>query len=411
MKRIAVLVLGLLLILSCRATAQIRESAAPSPLAIETATATQPPVVPPEFEDLYRLLGQTLDEFGAQLGACEPSPDRPIFGAELLVASGNRGEKLLEPATFETVQLSLDRFEELGLRGVTVQISTPLLVPDYPHNEDYARFFKQVAREVHRRGMTLLVETGPVFPDPQLSNVRYDFSTFDLGSYFAARKGEIVRIAREVEPDYLAIGQEPSTEAMLTGLSISPPDYLAFVQGTLSSLDAYPNTRVGAGAGTWENPDYLRGFIEDTDLDFVDLHIYPIVGPRLDYLQVTLDTAALARAKGKRSVIGEAWLYKAFPSEIRTIHYGDIYARDAFSFWAPLDADFVRMVACLARSQDLDFISFFWSSFFFAYLDYDQTPTDLTHAEQMRALNQAVYANMLGGVFSPTGLAYAELLK
>jgi len=379
--------------------------------AIETATATQPPAVPGEFEDLYSLLGHTMEEFVAQLGPCERSQDGPIFGAELLVANGNRGERLLEPATSEAVQLSLDRFEELGLRGVTLQISTPLLLPDYPRNDEYAQFFKEVAREVHQRSMTLVVETGPVFPDPQFSAVRYDFSVFDLETYYTARKGEVSRIVCEVEPDYLAIGQEPSTEAMLTELSISPSNFLAFVQETLSSLDAHPDTLVGAGAGTWEDPGYSRTFIEDTKLDFVDLHIYPVVGPRVDYLQAALDTVTLASAHGKRSVIGEAWLYKAFPSEIRTIHYGDIYARDAFSFWAPLDADFIRLVTCLARSQKVDYASFFWSNFFFAYLDYDQTPGNLTHAGQMRALNQAAYENMLGGVFSSTGLAYAEVLK
>jgi hypothetical protein len=385
---------------------------ASSPVA--TATAEQPlpqtAPVPDEYQALYASLEQSLDSFSVYLSEhWDGSTGSTVFAAELLVANGNRGDVLLQPATMVGVKLYLDRFQELGVQGVTVAISFPLLRPDFPRSAEYLRFFQEVAQEVHRRGLKLLVESGPVFPDPEYSRVQVDFSGFTTETYFQAKREQLLLIAREVRPDYLAISGEPTTEKMLTGLSLSPAEYAAFAQETAAAIDRSTGILVGAGAGTWEDPAYVSAFVGDASLDFINMHVYPLRSATADYLLRAIEAAELAKASGKKVVIGESWLYKASPPEVAK-PYQEIFPRDVFSFWEPLDIRFIEAMAGLAHYQGFEYVSLFWANYFFSYLDYDETPKNLSAVELMTRANQAASTSLLAGTFSGTGEAFKQLL-
>jgi hypothetical protein len=412
----------LMLIVALLATA-CSQSPTPGPLTtntperasspIATATAGQPLAetapVPEEYQATYASLQGSLDSFHDYLSEhWDGSTGSTVFAAELLVANGNRGDVLLEPATMVGVKLYLDRFQELGLQGVTVAISFPLLSPDFPRSAEYLQFYQEVAQEVHRRGLKLLVESGPVFPDPEYSQVQVDFSGFTTETYFQAKREQLLLIASEVRPDYLAISGEPSTEQMLTGLSFPPAEYAAFAQQTAAAIDRSTGILVGAGAGTWEDPEYLRAFIADSSLDFINMHVYPLRSATADYLLRAVETAELARASGKKVLIGESWLYKASPSEVGK-PYQEIFPRDVFSFWEPLDMSFIEAMAGLAHYQGFEYVSLFWANYFFSYLDYDETPKNLSPAELMSRANDAASASLLAGTFSGTGETLKQL--
>jgi hypothetical protein len=386
-----------------------------SPVAIATAIAEQrrpeTAPVPEEYQALYASLEESLESFHGYLGEhWDGSTGSTVFAAELLPANGNRGDVLLQPATMAGVDFYLDRLEELGVQGVTVAISFPLLRPDFPRSTEYLRFFREVAQEVRRRGLKLLVESGPVFPDPEYSGVRVDFSGFTTETYFQAKREQLLLIAREVRPDYLSISGEPTTEKMLTGLSLSPAEYAAFAQETADAIDRSTGILVGAGAGTWEDPEYIRGFVADTSLDFINMHVYPLRSTNADYLLRAVETAELARASGKKLVIGESWLYKASPVEVGK-PYQEIFPRDVFSFWEPLDTRFIEAMAGLAHYQGFEYVSLFWANYFFSYLDYDETPKNLSTVELMNRANQAASGSILAGSFSGTGQALQQLLS
>jgi hypothetical protein len=308
------------------------------------------------------------------------------------------------------VNLYLDRFQELGVQGVTVAISFPLLSPDFPRSAEYLRFFQEVAQEIHRRGLKMLVESGPVFPDPEYSGVQVDFSRFTTESYFQAKREQLLLIAREVRPDYLAISGEPTTEEMLTGLSFSPAEYAAFAQETADDIDRSTGILVGAGAGTWEDPAYIRAFIASPSLDFINMHVYPLSSAYDNYLQRAVDWAELARASGKKLVMGESWLYKASPPEVAK-PYQEIYRRDVFSFWEPLDIRFIQAMAGLAHYEGFEYVSLFWANYFFSYLDYDDATKNLSPVELMNRANQAASRSIMAGTFSGTGQALQQLLS
>ncbi len=368
------------------------------------------PSVPDEYRSLYESLADSLQGFHDHLAEhWDGSTGPTVFGAELLVASGNRGEVLLRPATMVAVRLYLDRLQELGLQGVSLQISYPLLRPDFPRSAEYLAFFRHVAEEVHSRGLKLLVESGPVFPDPPYSQVQVDFSDLTVQTYFQTRRDALLLIASEVRPDYLAIGGEPATERMLTGLSFSLAEYMAFVVETADAIDRSSGILVGAGAGTWEDPEYLRAYIDSPSLDFVNMHLYPLRSPTVDYALRAVEMAELARAQGKKVVIGEAWLYKASPAEVGG-PYQELFGRDVYSFWSPLDIRFIEAVIGLAHYQHFEYVSLFWANYFFSYIDYDEIPEALPRVEVVNRANQAAYDSIVAGTLSATGLALQRLL-
>lgn len=225
------------------------------------------------------------------------------------------------------------------------------------------------------------------------------------------RRDQIVLISREVQPDYLAIGSEPTTETLLTGITFEPGEYLDFVRETAARVDRSSGLRVGSGSGSWEGEEYVERYVREPLLDFLDIHIYPLTNGHTDYVESATRAAAAARAAGKAVVLGETWLYKATPEELRrSLNYQEVYARDIYSFWQPLDIWYIQTICEWARRGELEYASLFWSGFFFAYLDYDEDLARLSFAEQMRRLNEQQAAAIQEGQLSATGQAYQALL-
>lgn len=415
MPRTKLTLIAIVLSLSVACALGARRAASPSPSQQPPngpGPSAAPAPVPREYQAVYDWLESAIAEYRVEHAACQDSgaPGGPSFGAELLPANGNRGAALLDPTTIDVIRLYLDSLQNIGVQGVTVQIPVPLLSADFPSSEEYLDFYRQLGEEVRRRDLSLLVEAGAVFPDPQFSGVNFDFSGFTPTTYYEERTRELALIAAEVRPDYLSFGEEPSTERMITGLPITAGDYESFLSNTLQAIGE-SESLLGAGTGTWEDPAYYEALRGVPGLDFIDLHVYPLRSERADFFARTAEIGREATANGQRVLIGETWLYKVLPSELGRVPYQEAYARDPFSFWAPLDSEYLRAVGCIAREGDFEYVSFFWSGLFFSYLDYDETPRDLTPVELVQATNRAVLAELLAGGLSPTGSAYQELLQ
>ncbi|MCX6025191.1 MAG: hypothetical protein NTY23_02850 [Chloroflexi bacterium] len=262
----------------------------------------------------------------------------------------------------------------------------------FPRSAEYVAFYREVSEEVHSRGLLLLVESGPVFPDAQYSNVRYDWARLTPQAFFEQRRRQLQTIAEEVKPDLLSISSEIGTEVMLTGLDFSTSQYMDFVREAAEDLGGFPATREGAGAGSWEREDYLRALVKGPGLQFVNTHIYPLSNGRTESVEWADQAAALAASYGKEVVIGEAWLYKATPGELGDrISYQQAYGRDACSFWQPLDVRFIHAIAQLAARRDVRYVSFFWSGFFSSCLEFQGPRGSSSMVDLYRQLNQAQF--------------------
>lgn len=360
------------------------------------------PDVPAGYVDLYRGLDAALDAADSRVAG--PKDDwRPESSVDLLAANSNRGPALLHPQTLEAVQLSLDRFRAMGIQNVKFALQYPMLRPDFPNAADYLAFYKRVVDEAHERGMKVMPHVTVLFADTPFSPFKGIYRGLDLGRFRREYRDMVHLVVRELKPDYLGLITEPDTQARLTGLrELDQPQAVAdVVRFTLTGLDR-GKTLIGAGSGSWSPPAFAKALAEQTDVDFIAIHIYPITAPMLAN---AVQMARTARANRKLAVIDEAWLYKILkPGGGDSVAASsDVYRRDAFSFWEPLDKKFIALVLKLARTEHVSLVSFFWSGIFFGYLDYTPELERLPYRELAQRHNRVVYRNMREGTLTGTG--------
>ncbi len=372
--------------------------------------------IPSEYADLYAALAAKLKAADSSITSrWNGQKYDVIFSAELLPANGNIGEPLLRPEAWQAIVVNLDALQAIGVRGVRVATKYPILVNGLPRSAEYLEFYKRLSQELKKRNLKWLAQMTDVFREPE-------FSTLNIGPYYAGLTLERYKqekrqmaetIIREIHPDYLTLMNEPATDQHNTGLPMTVQNFTEVVRSILNGLDR-SGVQVGAGTGTWDPLAYMQSLAQNTTVDYLDMHIYPI---SRDYLvDRVLSIGELARRANKKLVIGESWLNKVRDQELRGQAIAAapaIFGRDVFSFWAPLDIAFVDTIVKLSHSQKIEVASFFWSRYFFGYLDYSDATRRLPPGELFRMANQAAARNMMANPpqFSQTGLAYQRLIK
>lgn len=408
MKKSAALLMGVFfLALSILSCGRAGTGSTPTVTILETSAEA-----PQEFAALYTELETLLDASSAAVDSrWDGTTNEVAYATELIAANGNRAEDLLGPTSLEGNKLMLDRFQSMGIGAVKVSITYPLLSPDYLRSSEYLDFYRQVVAEAHQRGLKVLVGTGAIFAEPEISTVKVDYSGYTLDEFKINQRAYAELIIDEIQPDYLTVLNEPGTVIhIIPSLSelAQPVKYREVLDYITQGLDR-KDVLIGAGAGSWESTEYIRQAAA-SDLDYVDIHIYPL---QRGYFERIFDFIDIAKAGGKRVVIGETWLYKIADSELGQagVVAVEVFGRDSFSFWSPLDTKYIEVMSQLARYNDVELISFYWGSkHFFAYLDYDQykntKPGTLLRQSSIEAA-QNIVANKL----TATGKAYSEIIK
>ncbi len=122
-------------------------------------------------------------------------------------------------------------------------------------------------------------------------------------------------------------------------------------------------TLVGAGSGSWNTLSFDQNYLAIPNLDFLSLHVYPLTDSAISN---AITIAKLASAAGKRLLIDEAWLYKTYPGD--PVNPGgsvaaapEIFKRDFFSFFEPLDERFIQEMTQFARTFQAEFLAPFWA--------------------------------------------------
>jgi len=368
-----------------------------------------PDGIPQRYVALYRELEDKLNQFAAYVMTLPGRRAGVTFGGEILPANSHRGEGLLAGDAYAGVLLYVDRLSALGARAVSVHMGYPLLTDTFPRSAEYWAFYRRLAGDIRNRGLKLHVKTGPIFNDREFSSVPTDYSNLTVDGYFRDQGRIVQRIAAEIRPDYLSIGNEPSSEMQVLRFAITPDRYAQFVRDTLASMNR-SGIMVGAGSGNWDSVEYIQRFVRETSLDFIDLHIYPLAGGGIDFLRRAVEMADIAFVGGKRIIIGECWLYKAGAAElVGNPTLADLFARDVFGFWAPLDIRFLQVIAEMASLEQIEYVSPFWTKYLFAYIDFDNTTANATPLRLTRLADEATVRQLLAGAASPTGSAYRQI--
>jgi len=385
-------------------------------LALLASGAAQPARVPAEHADLYAMLDTQLRALDGQVTSRWNGERSDVtFSAELLPANANIGEALFREQTWPAVLLNLDRLAALGVRGVKVAIKYPVLMPSFPRSADYLAFYRRLGEELRRRDMVFLAQMTDGFREAA-------FSALPVAPYYQGLTWERYRrekrqmaevIIREVRPTFLTVQNEPGTQAHNTGLPMAVQNVTDLLEFVTRGLDKR-GVLVGAGTGTWEDLAYAENLARIGALDYLDMHIYPITR---DYVNDrAFRFAAVARRANKRLVLGEAWLYKASDQDLRAGNVAaapGLFGRDVFSFWEPLDVQFVTTVVRMSHALRITFTSLFWSRYFYGYVEYNEATRRLPPAELFRLANAAAGRNMTATPpqLTRTGLTYQRLIK
>jgi hypothetical protein len=364
--------------------------------------------VPYRYRWLYKELYTKLDSLGSSVNAGWDGKKSDVnFGVELLVANSNRGQVLLTDRVFEATRLTLDRLKDLGVRSVALSIQYPILTSSFPRADAYRIFYGRVARDIHRMGFKLIVEIGTTFREPEFSKLKVNYRGLTM-KRFRDELGEMAAvIVTDMQPDYLTLFTEPHTQSQNTGLDFTVNKFSETVGYVARNLK-HPGVRLGAGAGTWDDMAYFKALARIPELDYLDLHIYPI--QRDFVMDRVMQVKAMAQHHNKSVSIGEAWLYKVSDRELGKISPVKAFGRDVFSFWQPLDIMFLETVISLSHRIQSEFSCFFWMKYLYGYLDYNSHTKNLTAQQRINAVDALTGRNILNNAPGNTGERFKTLI-
>jgi hypothetical protein len=261
--------------------------------------------------------------------------------------------------------------------------------------------------------MTLTIEQHIAFSGTVFSPVQFDYRKLPFDQFVARFHDMSQKILDRLHPDYLTVLSEPDTFAKLTGYreAEGPQGAATWVGRVLQGL-VRGKTKIGAGAGSWLSNavDYDAAFAK-LQLDYLDLHIYPLTPATIATAQQVAD---FAKSVNKPVVLDETWLYKIGANDKADNAFDastESFRRDNFSFWQPFDSRFLGLVAQWAEANEVAYVAPFWSGFFWGYVEYGPTTKDLPYQQLVAAGNQAANESMREGSFTPTGSAYGKAIK
>jgi uncharacterized protein (TIGR03437 family) len=347
------------------------------------------------------------------------------FSGELLYANGNEGLQLLNSGVRTNYLRELDALKSLGLKAVVVNIGFPVLYqPFYESNgdpQDYQSmlgFYQQVIVDVHAAGLKAIVETQSIFPGFYTQNSGYPtlltfFEGLSLEEFEQDCASQIATIYSQIQPDYINIGSEPDTDANNSGQKEldNPANWAAYVSLVLSGIPTPHTSLMGSGVGNWlvtTGAEFVTDEAAIADLDYIDLHAYPVVTVAgINTFSNLLNEINTAEAAGKRVAISEYWLLKISGSDLVTNNPADpdTDSLDAYSFWMPLDEEYLTDIYKLANWKNFIYASAFWSDYFWGYLTYSASgpaPGDALITASVTNADEA----LAGG--QRTGTAYTE---
>jgi hypothetical protein len=168
-------------------------------------------------------------------------------------------------------------------------------------------------------------------------------------------------------------------------------------------------TKIAVGIGAWDPISYLYATLNDSAIDVIAVHVYPVYGNNLPTL---IQIGQLSRQYNKPIDIDEMWLHKSVANE------GQGFAKDAqirqrnvYAFWSPLDEQFFNEMSDFAHTYNVAYMSPFEGSYFFAYLNYNASTANVSYTHAMQMANQAASQNIASNTISPLGCYYQALIR
>lgn len=373
--------------------------------------------IPAQYAAAYSTLNSTLLSFYSNVSSIPNAPaHRTVYSTELLYANGNIGPGLLKPGSMQNVIEELDAFQKLGIQGVTIDIPYPLLVPSYPNSSSYLNFYEQVADAARARGMEVGVEADIVLTkDAGLSSVQLP-ANFSYSTYLSGKIQMDQIIINDIRPDYIDLNSaEPDTEYTYSGLSqlATTQGYYTYISNLLDNLTPNNSTTIVVGVSTWDNSSYdglLLDYLNNPRIKTISMHVYPLYGNNLE----TLIGMSNLIAKYNKSIdIDEMWGHHELvptPGGLLANPQAS-FKLEPFSFWAPLDQQFLLDMYVYSKKYDVVYMSPFDSPLLFSYVNYSSALNSTTGFQMHTIGIIASQDAILNNTTSSTGRFYSKLIS
>ena len=408
-------------------------------LILEPGSSIYSASIPQSLKPLYSYLETTLDTnhkwVDSQWDGKINSGYLP--NASLIIANSNSANAgYLTPSHLSLVDAFVKKLKTLGCKSVQLDLQFPIFDEQFftyaknnklmkrtdPGAYDYLKFYKNVAKLIRNQGLVFTVESQVIFTQKTYSQLpvkgyyQYFNNQGELGLelYKFYRLEMLKTIVRELAPDYLTICDEPDTEVWLTGIDLlkKKDNYANMVKYYINELKLIANkTKLGCGFGIWdENSDYWIDTWSKLPIQFLNIHLYALDNFSNKYednlIPKLIRSIEKIQLLGKSVVMGECWLYKRMKNDTNDIE--KLYSRDFFDSFIPLDISYLKLVSKIAHWKNVEYVSPFWSCFFFSYLTFDEAK-NLEPLDRIKLNNGKVVQNIKKGSFSPTGKAYQEM--
>lgn len=405
----------------------------PAPTASPSATPLGAPTAPATYAALYSLVNANVQSFASAVGAQCPNPTFATRAVpELLNANSNfvintlpgQSVAFITASAQSAIASAATMQRLLGVTSVEISINYPLLIQNpanFPNASwsvanyaSFASYYQQVTAGLRALGLGVTVESNVIFPS--FSTSGFTYSGLTTQQLAAGKAEQINAILSLVKPDYLNVETEPLTLSFNTGIASlnTPAGFAALVAAEVAGANRTlsPSTKLGAGSADWSDPAFITQLVAATtnSLDFYDLHLYPPTNlvptananAFLDFVQL--------KASGKPITVSENWLNKTDQSVDSAGQNPQIVeARNLYSFWQTLDAQYVPLVYKLAQCNNALFITYWDTTSFYAYVDYGPSTANLTLTQLQMMQQQSANAAIAAGVLSPSGAAFKAL--
>lgn len=431
-------------------------TSAEAPAIAVTTFAAAPPGVRSTYKSLYQGIESNIATDAALMSAQYNGTKYPVNYASVLMSANDDNGVRTSFTDLTPVDNELNVLQAVGFNTVMVRVGFPLFDQSFweflgqtsaqaqQTVQNYLSFYELVAQDIHSRKdvngqpMKFIVEACPLMtvdnPGTNLNAAGF-YQSLSLESYEEGRSASDVTIAQYIEPDFLTIQAEPDTDARddYRPELNTPATDVAMVQLIVNNLTAadipglHTTIRLDSGMGAWQTnwQEYLgtpgagTGLLGISGLDDIDNHVFALTGQASSGIALELYTSQqmieMAHSAGKTASIGEFWAHKSL---LTSDTNEDVLIRDTFSFWIPLDEQFIPVMFDLANQGSLQFLSTMNQGELYTYQSYATLPClpvypagSSTENETCDLLIQnveesAASAAMALGQYSATGGAY-----
>jgi hypothetical protein len=378
--------------------------------------------VPADKTHMYSALSKAIGTFQTSLNSRPQTASATPFASKLDSADASNGTGMLQTAGMQKVVQQLSRYQQLGVQGVVIHTAFPIMTQEYfaanPSAgtlQQWSAFYKQVFYLCHQAGMKVMVESHPLYPNDAFSLQTTSYTRALKASEFQGQMAENNANIAAQGPDFISIVNEPNTDFAWSHQTVydSPTALASLVQASANAITtASPETVAAAGAPNWQKDaqKFDSLFYQIATLGAIDIHIYFSGDNGLEYATTLADNA---RAASKQVVVSESWLSKTgdgIPPSRPVPNQAEIErAAATYTYWQPLDAQFIYSFFKWANVEQPTFFTFFFSQLLFANLPYSQVHS-LSDTQIIQEEKQAEAQAISADQFTSVGLYYSKML-